>query len=72
MVKAFEPWRLGLEQWGLRQDRRATRAIAEGLSWSFPQAGLLELGFTLRAGRYATALLREVLASDLPAAVEPG
>lgn len=66
VVQAFDLWRQGLEQWGLRQDRRALRAVAEGLSWGFPEPGVLELKFGLRAGRYATALLREVLMASPP------
>jgi len=33
---------------------------APALAWRWPEPGVLELGFQLPAGAYATALLREL------------
>jgi tRNA pseudouridine13 synthase len=65
VTDVFSPWCKGLEQWGLRKDRRALRAVAKRLSWSFPEAGVLQLEFQLQAGSYATVLLREVLGAGI-------
>ena len=46
----------GLEQAGLEQERRALRARARELAWSFGE-GTLELRFGLQRGSYATAVL---------------
>ena len=47
----------GLEDAGLRQERRALRASAGGLAWSFPASDQLQLSVFLQRGSYATALL---------------
>jgi tRNA pseudouridine13 synthase len=60
----FEAWRQGLEHCGLSQERRALRVAAVDLAWTFPAADELELSFSLPAGSYATALLRELLEVD--------
>lgn len=52
--------RAGLEAAGLRQERRATRLRPAGLSWNWPGESVLELGFSLPAGCYATAVLAEL------------
>ncbi|MBS3964572.1 MAG: tRNA pseudouridine(13) synthase TruD [Methylomonas sp.] len=55
----------GLECADLSQDRRALRVKPENLSWHWSDDGL-NLAFTLPAGSYATALLREIIVhSDL-------
>lgn len=51
----------GLLKAGLEQDRRALRVIPENLVWQFTAADDVCLSFTLPAGSYATALLREVV-----------
>lgn len=56
----WETLRRGLEAAGLDQERRALRCRIEGLEWTHG-AGTLELCFSLSAGCYATAVLREVL-----------
>lgn len=60
--------REGLEQAGLRADRRPLRALASGVDWSVDGAdgrgSILGLAFTLPAGAFATALLAEVVATD--------
>ncbi len=50
----------GLERAGVAAARRALRARAAELEWSW-QGDSLELAFRLTAGTYATALLREVV-----------
>lgn len=47
----------GLEQAGLRQERRALRLPVASLEWSWPAPDVLELGFFLPAGTYATTVL---------------
>jgi tRNA pseudouridine13 synthase len=49
--------RIGLEQAGLNQERRALRTPAQSLAWEWHDEGTLELAFELPAGSYATALL---------------
>jgi tRNA pseudouridine13 synthase len=56
-----EAWCRGLEQAGLEQDRRALRVLTRDLAWRWLGEDALELTFTLPAGAYATALLREVV-----------
>ncbi len=63
----FASWRDGLERFGLEADRRALRARAADLEWSC-EGGVLELAFALPAGSFATALLRELVASPAAAA----
>lgn len=50
----------GLEQAGLRQERRALRVRPGDLSWERPEDGALRLRFTLPAGSYATAVVAEL------------
>jgi tRNA pseudouridine13 synthase len=52
--------RAGLEQAGLKQERRATRLRPQGLHWNWPDARVLSLGFDLPPGCYATAVLYEL------------
>jgi tRNA pseudouridine13 synthase len=56
----YEPIRVGLEQAGLKQERRALRTIAGGLVWKWLQPDVLRLGFELPPGSYATSLLRSL------------
>ncbi len=51
----------GLCAFGMEQDRRALRSHIQELQWQFIDSTTLELSFTLNAGCYATALLREVV-----------
>ncbi len=51
----------GLEQAGLKNERRALRALAGDLQWHWADAGTLELSFSLQRGVYATALLDEIV-----------
>lgn len=50
----------GLEAAGLAAQRRALRAVATDIEWSWA-GDALELSFTLAAGVFATSLLREVV-----------
>lgn len=52
--------RKGLEDAGLKQERRALRLVAEGLAWTWPEEAALSLAFSLPPGCYATALLQEL------------
>jgi tRNA pseudouridine13 synthase len=52
--------RKGLEDAGLKQERRALRLVAEGLAWTWPEEATLSLTFSLPPGCYATALLQEL------------
>ena len=52
--------RKGLEDAGLKQERRALRLVAEGLAWTWPEAATLSLAFSLPPGCYATAVLQEL------------
>ena len=51
----------GLEKAGLKQERRALRLPVSDLQWQWPEDAVLRLNFTLPAGSYATALLRELV-----------
>lgn len=50
----------GLIKAGLEHDRRSLRAIPQQLNWTFGD-GNFTLSFSLPAGSYATALLREII-----------
>lgn len=52
--------RAGLEQAGLRQERRATRLRPANLTWSWEDARTLQVGFELPPGAYATTMLAEL------------
>jgi tRNA pseudouridine13 synthase len=49
----------GLEQMGLKLQRRALRVNVDSLTWQFIDDKTIELCFFLPAGSYATAVLRE-------------
>ncbi len=50
----------GLERAGMEQERRALRLRPDGLTFDWPEAGVLQLRFALPAGCYATTLLAEL------------
>ena len=52
--------RKGLEEAGMKQERRALRLVAEDLSWTWQEESTLSLTFSLPPGSYATALLKEL------------
>ncbi|MDX1592726.1 MAG: tRNA pseudouridine(13) synthase TruD [Gammaproteobacteria bacterium] len=62
----FASWQRGLERFGLEADRRALRVRARELE-SHLDGPVLELGFTLPAGSFATVLLRELVAAPADA-----
>lgn len=56
----WQEWRDSLEHVGLDQDRRALRISPRGFAWDWEGDDLI-LAFSLPAGAYATALLRELI-----------
>lgn len=52
--------RSGLEQAGLKQERRALRLRPDALQWEWQDPATLRLGFVLPPGSYATAVLHEL------------
>jgi tRNA pseudouridine13 synthase len=52
---------LGLISGGLERNRRALRVNVPDLAWEFVDDTALSLSFTLPAGSYATALIREII-----------
>ena len=58
----WQAWCEGLEHVGLGQDRRALRISPRGFAWAWEHDDLI-LTFSLPAGAYATALLRELIES---------
>ena len=52
--------RSGLEEAGMKQERRALRLVPTGLAWEWIPEDALSLSFSLPPGSYATALLQEL------------
>ncbi|MEH6549562.1 MAG: tRNA pseudouridine(13) synthase TruD [Pseudomonadales bacterium] len=50
-----------LEQFGMKQERRALRARADHLNWQWLDKRTLQLDFVLPTGCYATALLNQIV-----------
>ena len=61
VLSAYSAWCDALEHVGLFQQRRRLVLIPESLTWQWLPGGSLELKFSLPAGEYATAVLREVV-----------
>ena len=62
-MSALEPFadlRLGLEQAGLKQERRSLRVCVGELNWQWPGEDVLQLDFRLGPGSYATEVLAEL------------
>lgn len=55
----------GLERAGLEQDRRALRVRVGTLAWNWETDDRLVIQFELPAGSYATALLRELITTEI-------
>lgn len=53
----------GLANAGLRQERRSLRLLPESMDWRLDEADRLDIEFTLPAGAFATAVLRELVES---------
>lgn len=60
VTEAFPDLRQGLEDAGLKQERRALRVRVAGLDWDWPANDQLVLRFELPPGAYATGLLAEL------------
>ena len=56
----FPIWIQGLAAAGMKQERRSLRLQVEGMEW-VNRDHVLEIGFELSAGGYATAVLRELV-----------
>lgn len=56
----YPEWVAGLQAAGLKPERRTLRVIPKELQWQFEDDNLI-LNFTLPAGSYATAVLRELV-----------
>jgi tRNA pseudouridine13 synthase len=54
----------GLAAAGLETSRRPYRVCPEAMRWDFPEPATLTLSFTLPAGAYATAVLRELVRTE--------
>jgi tRNA pseudouridine13 synthase len=61
VVGSFPDWTAGLAGAGLRQERRPLRLQLLALESRIAEEHLLEIGFELPAGAYATAVLRELV-----------
>lgn len=61
VIAAHQALADGLVASGLEQDRRALRINVADLEWQFMDETTLSLSFTLPAGSYATAVLREII-----------
>ena len=61
VIAAFPALAQGLVAEGVTIDRRALRVGVETLQWRFVDDNQLKLNFSLPAGSYATALLREII-----------
>jgi tRNA pseudouridine13 synthase len=60
VLAGFADWCKGLEKAGLKMERRSLRLIAEDLQWTYADKKLV-LTFSLPAGCFATAVLREIV-----------
>ncbi|PKM35907.1 MAG: tRNA pseudouridine(13) synthase TruD [Gammaproteobacteria bacterium HGW-Gammaproteobacteria-10] len=63
VIERFDIIASGLLDCGLENARRALRMSVSDLQWRFVKRDCLQLNFTLPAGSYATALLREIIES---------
>jgi len=62
VLAPWAEWRRGLEKLHVEQQRRALRLAVANLTWEYSQ-GALTLRFQLTRGAFATAVLREVIAT---------
>jgi tRNA pseudouridine13 synthase len=56
----YQSWCDFLVRQGLKQERRATRALAKNLTWQWLDSITIKIEFELSKGCYATSLLAEV------------
>lgn len=59
ILNPWQEWQSGLIKQGLKADRRALRLLPESFDWLWDNEDL-QLAFSLPAGAYATAVLREL------------
>ncbi len=64
-LAGWQPWCDGLEHAGLSQERRALRLLPANTGWRWIDTDL-EVSFSLAAGEFATAILREIARLDNP------
>ncbi|MEO8743622.1 MAG: tRNA pseudouridine(13) synthase TruD, partial [Lysobacteraceae bacterium] len=60
VLEPYETIRVGLEQAGLAQERRALCIVAAGLRWEWLEEQVMELQFELPPGSYATSFLQSL------------
>jgi tRNA pseudouridine13 synthase len=65
IIAQYAPLGDGLIKAGLEADRRSLRCFPEMLSWDFSPESHLKMSFRLTAGSYATALIREILKTQV-------
>ena len=61
VLNAYPAFTEGLTQFGLRQQRRATRLMVRNLEYEWLNDNVLKLNFRLHKGTFATTVLRELL-----------
>ena len=61
MMNRYSDITQGLEFFGLRQQRRATRLVPQSLRFEYPEDNSLRLSFLLPVGTFATTILRELI-----------
>ena len=64
IIDAYPQLAQGLIACNVDKDRRALRVNVQDLYWQFVNDRILELCFTLPAGSYATAVLREIIDNE--------
>ena len=60
VLTPYIQWCKGLEQLGLKQERRSLWLPVDDLKWTISEQSI-ELRFTLPVGSYATSVLRELI-----------
>lgn len=61
IAEAYPVFCKGLEDAGMKQERRSLRLMPENMQWSMESGQKLIIEFGLPAGSYATSVIREVL-----------
>ncbi|MDD5579859.1 MAG: tRNA pseudouridine(13) synthase TruD [Methylobacter sp.] len=61
IIEKYPELAQGLIDCSVDRDRRALRVNVQELQWQFTNGNILELGFTLPSGSYATSLMREII-----------
>jgi tRNA pseudouridine13 synthase len=61
LLSHYPSWLNGLAELGLKQDRRALRLMVNDMAWHWPMSDQLVVRFNLRAGAYATVVIREIV-----------